>query len=54
MGKTYYKVVSNGVTIEWTDRRSQADHAYSQSVKQKQLFRVHPDGRATLIQQQTI
>ena len=46
-----FKVVSKGVTIEWSDSLKMAQEAYKEAHKQdKQLWRVEETGAASLLQ----
>lgn len=39
-----YKVVSNGATIEWSNKLSEAQAAYRDAIKPKQMYKLPVEG----------
>ena len=49
-----YKVVSSGVTVEYTNRLSAAQSAYKESSKPKQMFKLPVEGGVVCLHNETM
>lgn len=45
----FYNVVAGGVTVEWTDKLSEASTAFRDATKPKKLWRLEGTGALTLM-----